>query len=464
MENKILQDQQYVASLIKRARKAQEAITHYTQEETDTLVKAVAWEIVKAENSKKIAEFAVEESQLGNYQGKYVKLQKKIRGNLRDMQGAKTVGIIEDNEKTGIIKIAKPVGVIGALVPCTNPEATPVIKAMNALKGKNAIIFAPHPRTKKTNTMIIEKMRGVLKRYNAPEDLLIAIDEPSMGISDQLMKQCDLVVATGGSGMVKAAYSSGTPAYGVGAGNSIVVVDETADLNDAANKIMLSKTFDYATSCSSENSIVVIESVYDDLMKNLQSEGGCLLNTEEKEKLQKALWIDNHLNRDVIAQPVEKIAKIADLVIDEDKSFLMVEETGVGAEFPYSGEKMSVVLTVYKVANFDSAIDKVNELTKYQGAGHSCGLHTTDDERVKAIGLRTKTSRIMIRQAQCYGNSGNWNNGMPFTMTLGCGTWGGNISSENISYKQFINVTWVSKPIPEVIPTDEELFGDIMNN
>lgn len=278
------------------------------------------------------------------------------------------------------------------------------------------------------------------------------------------MNLIDLVVATGGSGMVKAAYSSGTPAYGVGAGNSIVVVDETADLNDAANKIMLSKTFDYATSCSSENSIVVIESVYDDLMKNLQSEGGCLLNTEEKEKLQKALWIDNHLNRDVIAQPVEKIAKIADLVIDEDKSFLMVEETGVGAEFPYSGEKMSVVLTVYKVANFDSAIDKVNELTKYQGAGHSCGLHTTDDERVKAIGLRTKTSRIMIRQAQCYGNSGNWNNGMPFTMTLGCGTWGGNISSENISYKQFINVTWVSKPIPEVIPTDEELFGDIMNN
>lgn len=456
-------EKQVIASLIERARIAQNAIADYSQAEIDQLVRAIAWAIVKEENSEAIAKLAIEESELGNYQGKYVKLQKKVRGNLRDMLDKKSVGIIEEDDERGIIKIAKPVGVIGALVPCTNPEATPVIKAMNAIKGKNAIVFAPHPRTKKTNTKIVEVMRQALKKYDAPEDLLIAIDEPSLELSNQLMAQCDLVVATGGSGMVKAAYSSGTPAYGVGAGNAVVVVDETADLKDAASKIMASKTFDFATSCSSENSIVVVESIYDELIKELTAVGGHLATVDEKVKLQNTLWVDGHLNRHVIAQPAEKIAELASLDVKKGTSFLMVEESGVGAEYPFSGEKMSVVLTVYKEKDFDAAVDKVNEITGYQGSGHSCGLHTTDEERVKAIGLRTKTSRVMIRQPQCYGNSGNWDNGMPFTLTLGCGTWGGNISSENISYKHFINVTWVSKPIPESIPSDEFLFGDVMD-
>ncbi len=455
-------EKQVIAGLISRARAAQDAIADYSQEQVDTLVRAIAWEVVQEENSAAIAQLAIDESELGNYQGKYVKLQKKVRGNLRDMLGQKSVGIIEEDDEKGIIKIAKPVGVIGALVPCTNPEATPVIKAMNAIKGKNAVVFAPHPRTKKTNSKIVELMRGALKKYGAPEDLLIAIDEPSMELSSELMSQCDLVVATGGSGMVKAAYSSGTPAYGVGAGNAVVVVDETADLKDAAAKIMASKTFDFATSCSSENSIVVVESIYDELMKELQAVGGHLASAEEKTLIQNTLWVDGHLNRHVIAQPAEKIAEMAKLLVKDGTSFLMVEETGVGADAPFSGEKMSIVLSVYKAADFDAAVDKVNEITSYQGAGHSCGLHTTDEERVKAIGLRTKTSRVMIRQSQCYGNSGNWDNGMPFTLTLGCGSWGGNISSENISFKHFINITWVSKPIPEVIPTDEFLFGDVM--
>lgn len=462
MENLNSQAKVFVSGLIDRARKAAEEIENYTQEQVDTLVKAIAWAIVKEENSEKISKLAVEESQLGNYDGKYVKLQKKVRGNLRDLNGAKSVGIIEEDKEKGIIKVAKPVGVVGALVPCTNPEATPVIKAMNAIKGRNAIIFAPHPRTKKTNTLIINTMREALKKYGAPEDLLIPIEEPSMEASGELMKQCDLVVATGGSGMVKAAYSSGTPAYGVGAGNAVVVVDETADLKESANKIMLSKTFDYATSCSSDNSIVVVESVYDELMENLQAEGGYFTNVEEKEKVKNALWVHGHLNRDIIAQPASKIAEVAGLDMPEDKTFIMVEETGVGVDYPFSGEKMSVVLTVYKAKDFDGAIEMVNKITSYQGSGHSCGLYTYDEERVKEIGIRTKTSRVMIRQPQCYGNSGNWDNGMPFTLTLGCGTWGGNVASENITYKHFINVTWVSSPIEPVVPNDEELFGDIM--
>lgn len=451
-----------VAGLVARARKAAREIEGYGQEQVDTLVKAITREIVREENSRTIAGMAVEESQLGNFEGKYAKLQKKTRGALRDMLHEKSVGVIEVDRDKGIIKLAKPVGVIGAIIPTTNPEATPVVKAISAIKGRNAIILAPHPRSKNTNTYIVNMMRDVLKKYGAPVDLIIGIEQPTMEASSELMRQCDLVVATGGAGLVKAAYSSGTPAYGVGAGNAVIVVDETADIEDAAHKIMLSKTFDYATSCSADNSVVVVGSVYERLLEALQAEGGYLADAGEKEKLKKALWEDGHLNREVIAQPAGRIAGAAGIEIGDGKSFIMVEETGVGPGYPFSGEKMSVVLTVYRAEDFDAAVARVNEITAYQGTGHSCGLFTSREDRVIELGMKTKVSRIMIRQPQCYGNTGNWDNGMPFTMTLGCGSWGGNIVSENITWRHLINVTWISMPIEPVIPSDEELFEGVL--
>lgn len=456
---KTTREKEYIEGLVKRARKAQEAISDLTQEEVDTVVTAIAYAMVQEDVVEEIANYAVKESRLGNVEGKKVKLNKKIRGTLRDMQGEKSVGIIERIPEKGIIKIAKPVGVIGALVPTTNPEATPVIKAMDSLKGKNAIIFAPHPRTKVTNLKIVNIMRDVLEKYKLPKDLIITIEEPTVEISGELMKQVDLVIATGGAGMVKSAYSSGTPAYGVGAGNAVIIIDETADLEDAAHKIMLSKTFDYATSCSAENSIVIVESVYNQLIALLKEEGGHLANQEEKEKLEKTLWHNGHLSRDIVAQPASVIADLAKITIEKDRTFIMVEEQGIGKDHPFSGEKMSVVMTVYKAKDFEESVNLVNEITGYQGTGHSCGIHTTKQERVEELGLRAKVSRVMVRQPQCYGNSGSWDNGMPFTLTLGCGTWGGNIASENITWKHFINVTWVSSPIEAKIPTDEELFA-----
>ena len=455
--------QDLVAGLIKRARAAQKIAEGFSQEKIDELVKAVSWNVLKPGNIDEIAKLAFEESELGNYKSKYGKLHKKIRGVVRDVAGVKTVGIVERDEAKGLIKIAKPVGVIGALVPCTNPEATPVIKAINAIKGGNAIVFAPHPRTKKTNTLIMNKMREALKKFGAPEDLVIGIENPTMEASAELMRECDLVVATGGAGMVKAAYSSGTPAYGVGAGNVVTVVDKSADFKDSAHKIMLSKTFDLATSCSADNNIVLEEAVYDGMIAALKAEGAYLATADEKEKLKKTLWVDGHLSRDIVAQEPLKIASLAGITIPEDTEFILVEEDGVGPDHPFSGEKMCVVAAVHKVADFNAAVDKVNEITSYQGAGHSCGIYTTDMSHVEEFALRTKTSRVMVRQSQVYGNSGNWDNGLPFTLTLGCGTWGGNISSENITWKHFINTTWVSLPIPEKIPTDEELFGDIIN-
>ena len=457
-----LEEERYVSQLIERAREAQRIAESFDQERVDHLITAIAWNIVKPGTIEEIARFAVEETQMGNYESKYAKLNTKIKGALRDMKGKKSMGIIERDEEKGLIKIAKPVGVVGAVLPTTNPEATPVLKAMMAIKTRNAIVMSPHPRAKKTNTMIVNIMRNVLKKYHAPEDLIIGIENPTLGITLELMKQCDLILATGGAGMVKSAYSSGKPAYGVGVGNAVVVVDETADIKDAANKIMRSKTFDYATSCSAENSLIIQESIYDDMIKALEDEGGYLLKEEEKAKLQSKMWIDGVLNRDIIAQPAEKIAEVAGIDMPKDMKFLMVEETGVGPDYPFSGEKLSVVLAIYKYREFQEAIDKVNEITSYQGKGHSCGIHSTNDEHIIEFALKTYTSRVMVRQPQCLANSGAWTNGMPMTLSLGCGTWGGNISSENINWKHLLNTTWVSYPIPDTQPSDEELFGEVM--
>lgn len=463
MSEEIKTSSEYVAELVKRARIAQKVAKGFSQEKVEELIAAMAWATVKDENAVPIARLAFEESRMGYYDAKYIKLQKKIRGAYRDMKGVKSVGVIERDDARGIVKLAKPVGVIGAIVPCTNPEATPVINALGAIKGRNAIVFSPHPRTKKTNMLVCDILRAVLKKHGAPEDLIISIEEPTLELSNELMKQCDLVLATGGGALVKAAYSSGTPAYGVGAGNAVVIIDETADLDDACRKVMLSKTFDFATSCSSDNSIVVQKDIYDTVLKKLKENGGYLCNADEKEKLAKAMFLENgHLNpkSGITAQSADIIAKIAGFTIPEGTKFLMVEENGTGAEHPFSGEKLSVVLTIYKYDLFENAINRVNEILDWSGQGHSCGIHSVDEERISMLSERTTTSRVMVRQAVCYGNSGNWDNGMPFTLSLGCGTWGGNIASENITWKHMINTTWVSIPIKENVPDDKELFGE----
>lgn len=455
---------EFVARLMARARNAQEAIENYTQEEVNRLVKAVVWNVVKPDTAHEIARLAVEESGMGNYEGKYNKLMAKGKGAIRDLKGKKSVGVIEVDEEKKIMKIAKPVGVIGALIPCTNPEATPTVKVCHALFGRNAIILSPHPRTKKTNTFIVNTMRETLKKYGAPEDLVIGIEEPTMEMSNELMKQCDLIVATGGAALVKTAYSSGTPAYGVGAGNAVIIVDSDADLKDAAMKIRMSKTFDFATSCSAENSLVIQEGVYTDMIEALKAEGGYLCNTEEKALLQKALWVDGHLNPKIIAQSAPTIASIAGINAPEDTKFIMVEETGVGPEYPFSGEKLSVTMTLFKFGEFKEAVAKVNEITRYQGMGHSCGIHSFNEDHIMELAMNSKVSRMNVNQGQALANTGNWFNGVPVTTTLGCGSWGGNISSENITWKHMINTTTVSRPFPPVVPTDEELFGDVMND
>jgi sulfoacetaldehyde dehydrogenase len=451
----------YIGSLIARARKAQEVAEKFTQEEARRVAACIGWLAIN--RAEEWAKFNYEETKMGDIQSKIARIKTRARGIMRDIKEAKTVGVVEVDEKKQIVKIAKPVGVIGALVPTTVPVGVVFIGAMNGILGRNALVYAPHPRAKRTTNMVVNDIRKLLKKMNLPEDLVICIEEPTLDKTRELMKQCDLIIATGGANMVKAAYSSGTPAYGVGAGNVVTVIDETADLRDAARKIMESQINDLAIGCSTENSAVIQKDVYDDAIKAMIAEGAYLCSAEEKAKLQATLWKDGHLNADVICKPATYIAEKAGFKIPDDRTWIIVEESGYGPEYPFSGEKLSVVVTLYKYNEFDEAIALVNNIQAYSGAGHSCGIHSFNDERILKYALETKTSRIAVRMSVGKSNAGNWNNGMPFTINLGCGTWGGNIISENITWKHYINTTWVAREIPDFyVPTDEELFGDVM--
>ena len=449
-----------IPDLISRARTAQREVDFWPQELVDDMVTSAGWEVYRCEHAEACARLAVEETVMGVYEHKVAKQQKKILGTLRDLHGLKTVGVIEEDRARGLMKIAKPVGVIGALTPMTNATSTICCNGLSMLKTRNAVIFAPHPRAKRSCKLTADFMRAGLEKAGAPPNLIQYIEEPSLEITNELMKSVDLVVATGGTPMVKAAYSSGTPAYGVGSGNSVCIVDETADIADAAHKIFLSKTFDNATSCSTENSGVFQEAIFDRMVAALIREGGYLCTMEEKAKLKVVMWPDgSHLNPRIVGQHAKVIADLAGIPIPESTSFLMVMGEQIGPGDPFSGEKISPVITLWKFNAFDEAINYVNEITAYSGRGHSCGIHTTREERVAELGLKALVTRIMVRQPQCYANSGDYVNGMPFSLTLGCGTWGGNIASENITWKHFINTTWVSSPIEPVIPKEEEIFG-----
>ena len=452
--------------LINRSREAQKQIENYTQEQVDELIRAMVWSVAKPGMAEEIAQFTVDETQLGNYDGKFLKIQRKTRATLMDIIDDKSVGILEEDSERAIVKIAKPMGVIGALSPSTNPEATPVIKSIHAVKGRNSIIVAPHPRAKLTNKKICDLMRQAIVKCGAPADLVQAIEIPSLELTNELMAQCDRVLATGGGAMVNAAYSSGTPALGVGVGNAVITVDDTADLDDAAEKIRISKTLDLAASCSSDNSVILVESIYEEMISKLKDKGGFLVNEEQKQKLKETLWDEEgHLNTAIVAQPAEKIADMANIEIPEGTGFYIVPETGWGKEFPFSGEKLSVIMALYRASDIEHAIELTNNIQAYQGQGHSCGIYSNSDENIMKLANSTKTSRVMVNQPQAASNSGNLWNGMRQTFSLGCGSWGGNGTNNNISWRDLINETWVSKPLSQTkeLISDEELFGDIMN-
>ena len=450
-----------VGEVVARARVAQTGFATATQEQADSAVRALAWSLYQPENARRVAELAVADTGLGNIEDKIIKKQRKTFGTLRDLLRVKSVGIIERDAARGLTKYAKPMGVVAAVTPSTNPGATPVNKAMMALKGRNAIVIAPSPWGYVTSKLAVDLMRSELEAIGLPADLVQILPAPvTKDSTEVLMKLVDLVVVTGSQDNVRRALACGTPAIGVGAGNVPVIIDETADLADAAAKICASKTFDNATSCSSENAVVIVDAVYDKAIAALQQAGAYLCSAEEKQQVENALWQNGKLNRGLIARNAKTSAAAFGLpAAAASARFFLVEESGVGKAFPFSGEKLSLVLTVYRASDFASAKLRVTEILNHQGRGHSCGLHTTLPERARGMAEELDVVRVLVNFAHTFGNGGGFDSGLNFTLSMGCGSWQKNSLSENLSYKHFINITHLVEVIPPDKPEEEDLFG-----
>ena len=456
------EEKQYAQELLKRARAAQEQIADLDQKAVDRAIQAVAWAVANETTFTRLARMGVEESGLGDWEGRPNK-RFKIKGVLRDALRQKSMGIVEEIPEKGLVKYAKPVGVVAALVPTTNPALTPPGMGIYALKAKNAVIFSPHPRSKQTTIETVKVMREALRRLGLPEDLYVCAEKPSIPLAQELMAICDLTIATGGPAMAKSAHCSGRPAYAAGQGNSTMVIDDTADVEEAAHFCMLSKMSDFGSGCSADGNLIVDEKIYDGFLANLQNEGGYLVSEEEKEKLAKVLWQDGHRTIDTIACPASVIAEKAGFSIPAEAKFLIVQAKNIGKEHPFSTEKLGTLLSIFKYSGFDEALSMVGKIYATQGKGHSCGIYSYNDEHINRLALQAPVSRMMVRQPQSKANAGSFTNGMPMTSSMGCGVWAGNISNENISLKHYLNYTWVSRPIPEDKPGDEELFGEFYN-
>lgn len=451
-----------VAELVRRARAAQAIADGYDQARTDELVAAAGWAILEPRRNRALAELAVADTGIGNADDKLRKNHRKTLGLLRDLQVARSVGVIAEHPALGLTEIARPVGVVCAITPSTNPAATPANKIINALKGRNAVIVAPSPKGWTTCARLIEYIHEQFRRIGAPIDMVQVLPHPvSRHSTAELMRQCDLVVATGSQANVRAAYASGTPAFGVGAGNVAGIVDETADVAAAAERVMRSKTFDNATSCSSENSLVLVAAAREAMIAALREQGAVLLDARQKAALQALMWPDGKLSPAVIGQAATLIAQRAGLpeLAALQPRLLMVDEGGIGADCPFSGEKLSPVLALYTVPDFNAAAETVRRIYAHQGAGHSVGLHTKRPERALQLGLTLPVSRVIVEQAHAIATGGSFDNGLPFSLSMGCGTWGGNNFSDNMNYRHYLNITRISRPIPEKVPTEREIFG-----
>jgi sulfoacetaldehyde dehydrogenase len=457
-----------VEAIVERARAAQKIYEQHTQAQVNLVVEAVAWSILEPKRNQELAELAVKDTGLGDVADKFKKNFRKTLGLVRDLSHAKTVGIISEDLKTGLTEYARPVGVVAAITPSTNPGATPINKILNALKCRNSVIIAPSPKGQSTCARLLEFVHHQLDQVQAPRDLVQMLPSPiTKDSTNELMRLADLVVATGSQSNIRAAYTCGTPAFGVGAGNVLVIIDEYADLTSAANKILQSKTFDNATSCSSENGAVICAQVYDKAISALEAAGGLMLDAADKKRLEDVMFSHGKLTSTLTAQNPSVIAERAQLQNPKAKSakFFMVEEQGFGPDAPFSGEKLSPVLTVWKAVDFEAAKELISNVYAYQGAGHSVGLHTAQGgdiqgARAAALAEQLPVARIILNQAHAIATGGSFENGLPFSLSMGCGTWGKNNFSENMNYRHYMNITRVVRPIPEHVPKVEDLLKE----
>lgn len=443
----IVASRETLQSRIESVRAAQRIFSSYSQEQVDEIFRQAAM----AANNERIslAKLAVKETGMGIVEDKVIKNHFASEYIYNQYKDEKTCGVIESDPAFGITKIAEPIGVIAAVVPTTNPTSTTIFKALLALKTRNAVIFSPHPRAKEATIAAARVVLNAAVKAGAPKDIIAWIDEPSVELSQIVMAESDLVLATGGPGMVKAAYSSGKPAIGVGAGNTPAIIDETAHIKMAVNSILLSKSFDNGVICASEQSVIVLDSVYDEVRSEFLERGAYLLGEAERDALRKIILVNGHLNANIVGQSAFKIANMAGIQVPEETKVLIGEVESCELSEPFSHEKLSPVLAMYKAKDYNEALKKAVRLVELGGFGHTSVLYTDQvksRDRIDAFGAAMKTGRVIVNMPSSQGAIGDlYNFKLAPSLTLGCGSWGGNSVSENVGVKHLLNVKTVAE-------------------
>ena len=437
-----------LAIKLDQIKKAQKIFSTYTQEQVDKIFLAAAM----AANQQRLplAKIAHEETNMGIVEDKVIKNHFASEYIYNTYKNVKTCGVLEEDSAFGITKIAEPIGVIAAVIPTTNPTSTAIFKTLIALKTRNGIIISPHPRAKKSTIQAAKVVLEAAVKAGAPEGIIGWIDEPSLEMTTTIMESADIILATGGPGMVKSAYSSGKPAIGVGAGNTPAIIDDSADIETAVNSILLSKTFDNGMICASEQSVIVLNSIYENVKSEFVKRGAYLLNKSEIEKVKGILLNKNRgLNADIVGQPAYKIAELAGLSIPKESKILLGEVESVDISEPFAHEKLSPVLAMYKAKNFDDAISKADQLIYDGGLGHTSSIYLntiTQSDKLKKFRNSMKTCRVLVNTPASQGGIGDlYNFKLAPSLTLGCGSWGGNSVSENVGVKHLINIKTVAE-------------------
>ena len=453
-----------IDAMIARARAAQK---HYeatgSQDRFDQAALAAAWALMEPQRNAELAAFAVAETGLGNVADKITKNHRKTLGLLRDIRGKTSFGLVNDDPALGVSEYLRPKGVVAAIVPSTNPLATPVNNVVNALKTGNAIILAPSPKGAAPLAKLLDYIYAEFDRIGLDHDLVQMVpNPPSKDKTARLMQGADMLVVTGSQSNVRSAYSSGTPAIGVCMGNVVTIIDETANLDDAAQKIARSKCFDNATSCSSENAVIVVDAAYDGFVAAIGRAGGMLLDAAQTAHLVNTHWHDGHLNRNMLAKDIDAVLATLGLTdaAPAGTKFLVAPATGIGPDAPISGEKMALFFALYRAKDFAAAKEMARAIHAYQGRGHSLGIHSENDARARELAMDMETCRVIVNQAHCFATGGSFDNGLPFSLSMGCGSWGGNSIDDNLNWTHFVNRVRVARQIAPVEPTVDDIFAD----